>query len=39
VPEATGALQRLGLTVVDGWHVVAALLVLRTATVARSDPP
>ena len=37
LPEATGALQRLGLTVVDGWHVVAALVVLRTATVGRSD--
>jgi hypothetical membrane protein len=38
VPGATGALQRLGLTVVDGWHVVAALLVLRSAAVGRSGP-
>jgi hypothetical protein len=38
VPDATGALQRLGLTVVDGWHVVAALLVLRGTDVGRSEP-
>ena len=38
VPDLTGALQRLGLTVVDGWHVVAAVLVLRSAAVGRSGP-
>ena len=28
--DGTGGLQRLGLTVVDGWHVVLATAVLRT---------
>jgi len=31
VEDAAGGLQRLGLGVVDGWHVVAAVLVLRSA--------
>ena len=30
VGEASGALQRLGLGVVDGWHVLLAVWVLRT---------
>ncbi len=29
VADRSGGLQRLGLTVVDGWHVVVALWVLR----------
>lgn len=32
----SGALQRLGLTVVDAWHVVAATAVLGSARRARS---
>lgn len=31
VPDRSGGLQRLGLGVVDAWHVVAALWVLRRA--------
>jgi hypothetical membrane protein len=31
VADAAGALQRLGLGVVDAWHLVAAVLVLRFA--------
>lgn len=31
VPERSGGMQRLGLTVVDVWHVVAAGWVLRRA--------
>jgi hypothetical protein len=29
LPDASGGMQRLGLTVVDVWHVVVAAAVLR----------
>ena len=34
--DGPGALQRLGLTVVDAWHVVVAVLVLRGCRLRRS---